>query len=166
MLTATAKRGSMRCTSCNTEIPAGQAICPACYRITGATSNRKSRNVIHFLSPNTYNGLFSGRVEDYFQPEFVLQNFYAETPDAFREITKSSPGLWNLLIIDPERATSSVGAISDFQTANAACVIAVLGPTNTPIPLSGVVRVSLPAELDDWQTMMNALLRLTPPGTT
>jgi hypothetical protein len=152
----------MRCPNrvCNAEIPPNQALCPACYTSTRELPEKDNRNVMHFLSDDGLNGLFSGRVEKYLQPRLIKGNWFADTDTAFDEITRNPAGQWHVLIMDTVRATDSAAAIEKFRTIHPTCTVAVLRKGNaTSSPLKDSIFLHHPGDIDEWLLMMHTLLR-------
>jgi hypothetical protein len=117
------------------------------------------RNLIIFLSDNSINQLYARRVEALLQPNAVHQNWYADTDDAFLEITRHSPGNWQLLVTDPTRLEISAPAINSFRAVNLACRIAAfVGPGEQLLTDIPVTMISSPGDIDQWLSAMHFLL--------
>ncbi len=152
----------MTCSYCNAEIPSKQAICPVCYQTTEAfleKSERKPQNTFYFLSLKSQNEFCHERIKKHLQPQYVGSNFYADTEEAFTEIT-SGTAEWNLLLVDPERIETSATSIERFRAKNPECTIAVLVSSKKDIrPIANAIVLLSPSDLDPWLLMMHALLR-------
>jgi hypothetical protein len=154
----------MICTNgtCGAEIPAGQAICPACYTIVGDFPEKGPRNVMWFLSNSGLNHLYSSRTLKYLQPERVKWNFHADTEDALDEITRNPEGNWHLLVTDLDRAASAASAIERFRAKHPSCVLAFIsGTAGGAAGAANSIFLRSPDDLDAWLAMVRSLLRLT-----
>jgi len=118
------------------------------------------KNVIHFLADQALNGLYSGRVERYLQTSGeVGYSCFADSVEAFEEMTKNPNFQWHLLIVDVARANSAAAAIGRFRDTHAECVVAVLQTRNgASAQLENAIVLNHPYDDDDWLSMMHSLL--------
>jgi hypothetical protein len=114
-------------------------------------------NIIHFLSDGAFNHLYFERTQQYLQPNFVFYNFYADTSEAFDEITRHPEGRWNLLFVDTQRLKTDLASVQKFQQTHQSCSIVVLGEQTSAV-LQKAIFKDVPDDLDNWLSMMHSLL--------
>ena len=155
----------MACLECSSEVPSNQAIFPDCYaliRMPAATAVFEGKpNLLHFLSSTELNCLYSGHVQSHLQPDRIASNFYADSEDAFRNITGNSGGAWPLILIDRSRGQDSRLVLQEFSANNPSATIVILG-TSDPDAASEFdsIMVRHPHDIDSWLKLMHALLKM------
>jgi hypothetical protein len=116
-------------------------------------------NIIHFLSDPVKNEMYFDRVQKYLQPTFVRWNFFADTAEAFTEITKHPESQWHILVTDPVRLQDDLAMIRAFAIAKPSCTIAVLGSNDrSAVELPKLKPQPDPQTLDDWLGIMHGLI--------
>lgn len=154
----------MRCQYCSGEIPQSQVICPQCYASTSeqpGVSKNGGKNVLFFMTNQTLAHLYWSRVTEYLQDRVAL-HFYADTVEAFREITRNSAGSWDLLIIDDPQLKTGKSLINEFIGNNPQIVLGIIFGFETKLPANSPLRSSIlfrpPGDIDGWLLMMHQLL--------
>ena len=157
----------VNCTNCRATIPETQCICPECYMPTGSSQGHEiptldvRKNLMFFFSDSVLTQLYWGRATEYLA-ERIKWNFYAETPEAFAEITRKSAGSWGLLLVDTQVVEHNKQILSRFIKKNPGIVTGVLCQTAVPkAPFSNVVMFKAPSDIDDWLLLMHQLLNMS-----
>ncbi len=94
----------------------------------------------------------------------VGYGFYADTANAFKEITRGSKGLWDLLIIDEPRWEVNKETIEEFIGENPGMTVAILFNPDSEFPLKlpfkNVVLIKV-HENDDGIVMLQRVLDIS-----
>lgn len=158
----------MVCHSCSAEVPWNQPICPACFTLLGSVSTAPRREPKQKISLITYMcstgraELYHDRVKKYLQLDRVAWNFFASTEEAFLDITKSSSGIWNLLLVDATTVQKKAEQLLRFLNDNPNLVVGIEYESRDAVPptspLPGAVAFITPANTDLWLALMHAFL--------
>src|SRR5436305_1808223 len=119
-----------------------------------------SKNVILFLSNHVRNNMYWNWITKYLQPNRVNWNFAAETASEFTEITKNSPGKWDVLLADVTDVLQNQELLERFIQDNPGLTVGVIYQQTPPpsSPLTNAVMFESPSDIDEWLLMMYQLL--------
>ncbi len=121
-----------------------------------------AKNIILFISDLSLQQLYATRIQKYLQPESVEGNFYAETAEAFQEITDNSSGTWDLLLVDSRSLNDNLQLLNGFVGSNPNVTVGVLRMPGVDIANSTMgILLDCPNDIDEWLAMMNRLLSAT-----
>lgn len=150
-------------------MPEGQPLCPECYsRPDSETTSERTvekvrKNVMIFFHAPVASEWFQERMLKYV-PERVGWIFYAETPQAFREITRNSAGSWQLLIIDPKVVSENLELLDCFIQENPGIVVGIQYDFGINIPLAPPLKDAImfrrPSDIDPWLLITHQLLNI------